>query len=118
MKAEERRWYGVITVFLVATLSFIDRMNIPVSVAGAGLRGHLMILRTDRSNQGFLEMACLVALMVGAVCAMSASSGAFSGSSIAGCAFLVGLQFAFARGWVLWLRERTLRGSGVSTAAI
>ena len=48
------RWYGVITLFVIVAISYIDRINIAVLITDASFLNHTGIAPADRVSQGLL----------------------------------------------------------------
>lgn len=60
MQSRTLRWYGVITLFLIVAISYIDRINIAVLITDPGFLEHMGIAKGDRVNQGLLTTGFLV----------------------------------------------------------
>jgi sugar phosphate permease len=61
------RWWGVLTLFVIVAISYIDRINIAVLITDAAFLDHMGIGRADRVSQGLLTTAFLVGYGVSAV---------------------------------------------------
>ena len=60
------RWYGVITLFVIVAISYIDRINIAVLITDAAFLQHIGIAPSDRVSQGLLATAFMVGYGVSA----------------------------------------------------
>jgi MFS family permease len=60
MKAHPLRWYGVVTLFIVAAISYIDRINISVLVTDHSFLDHFELLSGDRVRQGALATLFMI----------------------------------------------------------
>lgn len=56
----QARWAGVITLFLIVAVSYIDRINVAVLVTDADFLRHFGIALEDRAGQGMLGTAFMV----------------------------------------------------------
>ncbi|MFC5606847.1 MFS transporter [Variovorax soli] len=65
--AHQARWYGVITLFVIIAISYIDRINIAVLITDAGFLQHVGIERADRVSQGLLATAFMVGYGISSV---------------------------------------------------
>ncbi|WP_028227375.1 MFS transporter [Paraburkholderia ferrariae] len=54
------RWYGVLTLFVVVAISYIDRINISVLITDADFLQHIGLGRNDRASQGFLATSFML----------------------------------------------------------
>ncbi|MGS0896971.1 MFS transporter [Burkholderia stagnalis] len=54
------RWYGVLTLFVIVAISYIDRINISVLITDADFLQHIGIGRNDRASQGFLATSFML----------------------------------------------------------
>ncbi len=54
------RWYGVITLFVIVAISYIDRINISVLITDPSFLGHIGIAKENRVAQGLLATAFMV----------------------------------------------------------
>jgi MFS family permease len=61
------RWYGVITLFVIVAISYIDRINISVLITDPGFLQHIGIVRSDRVAQGLLATAFMVGYGLSAI---------------------------------------------------
>ncbi|WP_211442907.1 MFS transporter [Collimonas humicola] len=60
MKSNSGRWYGVITLFIVVAISYVDRINISVLITDPAFLNHIDIAKGDRASQGFLATAFML----------------------------------------------------------
>ena len=60
MKSRSLRWFGILTLFIVAAISYIDRINISVLVMDHAFLDHLGIEAGDRIRQGSFATVFLV----------------------------------------------------------
>lgn len=67
MQNKSLRWYGVITLFVIVAISYIDRINIAVLITDATFLDHMGIARADRVSQGLLTTAFLVGYGISAI---------------------------------------------------
>src|SRR5262252_3832076 len=67
MKSVGMRWHGVITLFVIVAISYIDRINISVLITDASFLGHIGIVRGDRVAQGLLATAFMVGYGLSAI---------------------------------------------------
>ncbi|MDY0748093.1 MFS transporter [Paucibacter sp. R3-3] len=54
------RWLGVITLFVLVAVSYIDRINIAVLITDASFLEHIGLDKADRVSQGLLATAFMV----------------------------------------------------------
>ena len=66
MQARAFRWYGVITLFVIVAISYVDRINIAVLITDPAFLAHIGITREDRVSQGLLATAFMVGYGVSA----------------------------------------------------
>jgi MFS family permease len=66
MQARAFRWYGVITLFVIVAISYVDRINIAVLITDSAFLDHIGIARNDRVSQGLLATAFMVGYGVSA----------------------------------------------------
>ncbi|MDM0072820.1 MFS transporter [Variovorax sp. J2P1-59] len=66
MQARAFRWYGVITLFVIVAISYVDRINIAVLITDPAFLHHIGISRDDRVSQGLLATAFMVGYGVSA----------------------------------------------------
>ncbi|MDM0115176.1 MFS transporter [Variovorax sp. J22R133] len=57
MQPKAFRWYGVITLFVIVAISYIDRINIAVLITDPHFLQHIGIGKSDRVSQGLLATA-------------------------------------------------------------
>lgn len=50
----QSRWLGVLALFLIVSISYVDRINVSVLITDFGFLDHVGIDRLDRTSQGFL----------------------------------------------------------------
>ncbi|QRN55983.1 MFS transporter [Dyella caseinilytica] len=60
MQGKDARWVGVITLFVIMAISYIDRINIAVLVTDAGFLDHFGLSLEDHASQGMLGTAFMV----------------------------------------------------------
>ena len=90
MQARQARWFGVITLFVIVAISYIDRINIAVLITDAGFLQHVGLAREDRVSQGLLATAFMVGYGVSAFVLTPF------------CAALFGVRASLVAGLVLW----------------
>ncbi|WP_213958142.1 MFS transporter [Variovorax sp. dw_954] len=90
MQAKTYRWYGVITLFVIVAISYIDRINIAVLITDPGFLAHIGIERADRVRQGLLATAFMAGYGVSAFVLTPF------------CAALFGVRKSLMYGLVLW----------------
>lgn len=90
MQARQFRWYGVITLFVIVAISYVDRINIAVLITDPAFLGHMGIAATDRVSQGLLATAFMVGYGVSAFVLTPF------------CAALFGVRKSLIMGLVLW----------------
>ncbi|MFD0879435.1 MFS transporter [Variovorax dokdonensis] len=61
------RWWGVITLFVIVAISYIDRINISVLITDPAFLAHVGLAREDRLSQGLLATAFMVGYGVSSV---------------------------------------------------
>jgi len=84
------RWYGVITLFVIVAISYVDRINIAVLITDAAFLQHIGIASTDRVSQGLLATAFMVGYGVSAFVLTPF------------CAALFGVRRSLILGLLLW----------------
>lgn len=57
---QQARWAGVVTLFLIVAISYIDRINVAVLVTDADFLRHFGLALEDRASQGMLGTAFMV----------------------------------------------------------
>lgn len=67
MNPKTFRWYGVITLLIIVTISFIDRINIAVLITDQDFLQHMGMQAHDRVSQGLLATAFMVGYGVSSV---------------------------------------------------
>ena len=60
MQEKTLRWFGVITLFVLVAVSYVDRINIAVLITDPGFLEHIGIDKGDRISQGLLATAFMV----------------------------------------------------------
>ncbi|VTU18370.1 putative sulfoacetate transporter SauU [Variovorax sp. SRS16] len=90
MQARAFRWYGVITLFVIVAISYVDRINIAVLITDPAFLAHAGIARADRVSQGLLATAFMVGYGVSAFVLTPF------------CAALFGVRRSLIYGLVLW----------------
>lgn len=66
MQNKTFRWYGVVSLFIIVAISYIDRINIAILITDDGFLNHFGIARADRFSQGLLATAFMVGYGVSA----------------------------------------------------
>jgi MFS family permease len=84
------RWYGVITLFLIVAISYVDRINIAVLITDADFLRHVGIAPDDRVRQGFLATAFMLGYGISAFVLTPF------------CSALFGVRRSLIFGLVLW----------------
>jgi len=90
MQARQFRWYGVITLFVIVAISYVDRINIAVLITDPAFLGHMGIAAADRVSQGLLATAFMVGYGVSAFVLTPF------------CAALFGVRKSLIMGLILW----------------
>lgn len=90
MKSNNGRWYGVITLFVIVAISYMDRINISVLITDPAFLSHIGIARADRASQGFLATAFMLGYGI----------SAFIFTPF--CAALFGVRKSLMYGLILW----------------
>ena len=90
MKPNSGRWYGVITLFVVVAISYVDRINISVLITDPAFLAHIDIAKDDRASQGFLATAFMLGYGI----------SAFIFTPF--CAALFGVRKSLIYGLILW----------------
>lgn len=90
MQPRAFRWYGVITLFVIVAISYVDRINIAVLITDASFLRHIGIAPADRVSQGLLATAFMVGYGVSAFVLTPF------------CAALFGVGKSLVFGLVLW----------------
>lgn len=67
MQERAMRWWGVITLFVIVAISYIDRINISVLITDADFLSHVGLTRGDRLSQGLLATAFMVGYGVSSI---------------------------------------------------
>ena len=84
------RWWGVITLFVVVAISYVDRINISILITDREFLSHIGLTSDDRTRQGLLATAFMVGYGV--------SSLVFTPF----CAALFGVRRSLIAGLALW----------------
>jgi len=58
--ARSLRWYGVISLFIIIAISYIDRINIAVLITDVDFLGRFGLTVADRPQQGMLSTAFMI----------------------------------------------------------
>ena len=90
MQSKHFRWYGVITLFVIVAISYVDRINIAVLITDAAFLNHVGLAATDRVSQGFLATAFMLGYGVSAFVLTPF------------CSALFGVRRSLIYGLVLW----------------
>ena len=88
--ARSLRWWGVVTLFLVVAISYVDRINIAILITDRDFLAHIGLTPDDRTQQGLLATAFMVGYGV--------SSLVFTPF----CAALFGVRRSLVAGLALW----------------
>jgi len=67
MTSNRMRWYGVITLFVIVAISYIDRINLSVLITDPSFLGHIGIAKENRVAQGLLATAFMVGYGLSAI---------------------------------------------------
>lgn len=62
------RWWGVLTLFVVVAISYVDRINISVLITDRDFLSHIGLTVDDRTRQGLLATAFMVGYGVSSWC--------------------------------------------------
>ncbi|RDI19106.1 sugar phosphate permease [Pseudacidovorax intermedius] len=54
------RWWGVVTIFLIVAISYVDRINISILITDRDFLDHVGLAANDRVRQGLLATAFMV----------------------------------------------------------
>lgn len=90
MNSTRMRWFGVITLFVIVAISYIDRINISVLITDPAFLRHLGLERGDRFAQGLLATAFMVGYGLSAIFFTPF------------CAAVFGVRRSLVFGLVLW----------------
>ncbi|MDA7417342.1 MFS transporter [Xenophilus arseniciresistens] len=58
--ARSLRWMGVITLFVIVAISYVDRINISILITDPAFLAHIGLTPDDRTRQGLLATAFMV----------------------------------------------------------
>ncbi|MBN4683516.1 MFS transporter, partial [Pandoraea nosoerga] len=67
MNSSAQRWFGVVVLFLVVAISYIDRINIAVLITQHDFLQHVGLAANDRSGQGLLATAFMAGYGLSAI---------------------------------------------------
>ena len=84
------RWYGIITLFIVVAVSYIDRINIAILFNSSDFLSHIGLTVQDKGQQGFLATAFMLGYGI----------SAFVFTPF--CAALFGVRKSLIGGLTLW----------------
>ena len=84
------RWWGVITLFVIVAISYVDRINISVLITDRDFLSHIGLSADDRTQQGLLATAFMVGY------------GVSSFVLTPFCAALFGVRRSLIAGLTLW----------------
>ena len=90
MQSKHFRWYGVVTLFVIVAISYVDRINIAVLITDAAFLNHVGLAADDRVSQGFLATAFMLGYGVSAFVLTPF------------CSALFGVRRSLVYGLVLW----------------
>lgn len=84
------RWWGVVTLFVIVAISYVDRINISVLITDPDFLSHIGLTPDDRTRQGLLATAFMVGY------------GVSSFVLTPFCAALFGVRRSLFAGLLLW----------------
>lgn len=84
------RWLGVISLFVIVAISYVDRINLSILITDRGFLDHIGLTADDRTRQGLLATAFMVGY------------GVSSFVLTPFCAALFGVRRSLAAGLLLW----------------
>lgn len=84
------RWWGVVTLFVIVAISYVDRINISVLITDHDFLSHIGLTPDDRTRQGLLATAFMVGY------------GVSSFVLTPFCAALFGVRRSLFAGLLLW----------------
>lgn len=84
------RWWGVITLFVIVAISYVDRINISVLITDRDFLSHIGLTSGDRTRQGLLATAFMVGYGVSSLVLTPF------------CAALFGVRRSLVAGLTLW----------------
>ncbi|MDH6166237.1 MFS family permease [Variovorax boronicumulans] len=90
MQSKHFRWYGVVTLFVIVAISYVDRINIAVLITDAAFLNHVGLAANDRVSQGLLATAFMLGYGVSAFVLTPF------------CSALFGVRRSLVYGLVLW----------------
>ncbi|WP_211452297.1 MFS transporter [Collimonas antrihumi] len=90
MKSNSGRWYGVITLFIIVAISYVDRINISVLITDPAFLSHIDLAKNDRASQGFLATAFMLGYGISAFILTPF------------CAALFGVRKSLIYGLIMW----------------
>lgn len=90
MQSKHLRWYGVITLFVIVAISYVDRINIAVLITDKAFLDHVGLAANDRVSQGLLATAFMLGYGVSAFVLTPF------------CSALFGVRRSLVYGLILW----------------
>ncbi len=90
MQSKNFRWYGVITLFVIVAISYVDRINIAVLITDADFLKHVGLDPSDRVSQGLLATAFMLGYGISAFVLTPF------------CSALFGVRRSLVYGLILW----------------
>ncbi|MEQ6308389.1 MFS transporter [Delftia acidovorans] len=84
------RWWGVISLFIIVAISYVDRINLSILILDQGFLDHIGLTHDDRTHQGLLATAFMVGY------------GVSSFVLTPFCAALFGVRRSLVVGLLLW----------------
>ena len=90
MQSKNFRWYGVITLFVIVAISYVDRINIAVLITDADFLKHVGLDPSDRVSQGLLATAFMLGYGISAFVLTPF------------CSALFGVRRSLIYGLILW----------------
>lgn len=84
------RWWGVISLFIIVAISYVDRINLSILITDRGFLEHIGLDADDRTRQGLLATAFMVGY------------GVSSFVLTPFCAALFGVRRSLVAGLLLW----------------
>ncbi|MDC2857902.1 MULTISPECIES: MFS transporter [unclassified Delftia] len=84
------RWWGVISLFIIVAISYVDRINLSILILDQGFLDHIGLTHDDRTRQGLLATAFMVGY------------GVSSFVLTPFCAALFGVRRSLVVGLLLW----------------
>ena len=90
MQSKNFRWYGVITLFVIVAISYVDRINIAVLITDADFLKHVGLDPSDRVSPGLLATAFMLGYGISAFVLTPF------------CSALFGVRRSLVYGLILW----------------